>query len=61
MTNADLELIDDPSDPFDLSIDQYNDQLVAGYSRNTASRGLIVHMPDFRALKAGAVRIPKED
>jgi hypothetical protein len=47
MTDADLMLVDDdPSDPFDFSPSQYNDQLMAGYSKNTASHGLITHMPD---------------
>jgi len=47
MSDADLMLVDDdPSDPFDFSPAQYNDQLMAGYSKNTASHGLITHMPD---------------
>lgn len=34
MADTDLELIDDdPSDPFDFSIDHWNEQLVAGYRR----------------------------
>jgi len=52
MTNTDLELVDeDPSDPFDFSADQWNDQLVAGYSKNTPDRGLKAHMPDYNDLK----------
>lgn len=48
MTDADLEIIDgNPRTPFDFSLDEYNRQLVAGYSRNTPSHGLIVHMPDY--------------
>jgi hypothetical protein len=48
MTDTDLELVDeDPSDPFDFSIDHWNDQLVAGYSKNTPARGLKAHMPDY--------------
>ena len=32
MTATDLELVDeDPNDPFDFSIEHWNDQLVAGY------------------------------
>ena len=55
MVDTDLEILDeDPSNPFDFSLDRYNDQLVAGYSKNTANHGLIVHMPDFRTLGAGA-------
>jgi hypothetical protein len=51
MTDTDLELVDDdPDDPFDFSIDQWNDQLVAGYSKNTPNRGLKAHMPDHNDL-----------
>ena len=47
MTNTDLLILDDdPSDPFDFFLDRYNDQLVAGYNRNTPDHGLIVYMPD---------------
>lgn len=52
MANADLELVDeDPKDPFDFSADRWNDQLVAGYSKNTPSRGLKAHMPDYADLR----------
>jgi hypothetical protein len=48
MTDADMRLIDaDPSDPFDFFPDHYNDQLVAGYSKTTASGGLLVYVPDY--------------
>ena len=51
MTDTDLELVDeDPRDPFDFSVDQWNDQLVAGYSKNTPNRGLKAHMPDHNDL-----------
>ena len=54
MAGTDLELIDqDPADPFDFSIAQYNDMLVAGYSRNTPARGLKTYLPDYDDLKAG--------
>ena len=47
MRDADLLLVDsDPKDAFDFSPKQYNDQLMAGYSKNTRARGLIVYMPD---------------
>lgn len=53
MTDADLQLIDeDPRDPFDFFQDHYNDQLVAGYSKNTPAHGLKVYMPDFAKLLA---------
>ncbi len=54
MTDADLELIDErPDDPFDFFQDRYNDQLVAGYSKNTPTHGLKVYMPDYRRLPRG--------
>jgi hypothetical protein len=47
MTDADLEVIDQsPSTPFDFSLPDYNRQLVAGYSKNTPTNGLLVFMPD---------------
>jgi hypothetical protein len=52
MTDTDLELVDeDPRDPFDFSVDRWNEQLVAGYSKTTSTRGLRAHMPDFNDLK----------
>jgi hypothetical protein len=51
MTDADMRLIDaDPADPFDFFPDHYNDQLVAGYSRTTASGGLLVYVPDYNKI-----------
>lgn len=48
MDGADLQIVDaDPKDPFFFYLKEYKKQLVAGYSRNTPSLGLIVHMPDF--------------
>ncbi|MGH7626830.1 MAG: hypothetical protein ACREOJ_16120 [Gemmatimonadaceae bacterium] len=56
MVDADMQIIDaDPSDPFDFSIDEYNRQLVAGYSRNTADHALEVYMPDLQ--KVGHQRL----
>jgi hypothetical protein len=47
MVHADMQIIDsDQHDPFDFSIDEYNRQLVAGYSRNTLDGALKVYMPD---------------
>jgi len=46
MTDADLEIVDQsPRSPFDFSLPDYNRQLVAGYSKNTPTHGLIVFMP----------------
>jgi hypothetical protein len=59
MAQTDLELVDmDPKDPFDFSARRWNDQLVAGYSKNTPSRGLKSHMPDFNDLHRRAPRAP---
>jgi hypothetical protein len=52
MTGADLRIVDArPDDPLDFFLDHYNEQLVAGYSRNTADHGLIVMMPDYGAVR----------
>ena len=52
MTEADLKLIDmDPRDPFDFYSARYNEQLVAGYSKNTIDHALRTYMPDFDDLK----------
>jgi hypothetical protein len=51
MTETDLELVDDdPGDPFDFSVDRWNEQLVGGYSKITPDRGLKAHMPDYNDL-----------
>ena len=48
MGGADLQIVDaDPGDPFYFYLKEYKKQLVAGYSQNTPSLGLIVHMPDY--------------
>ena len=60
MTATDLELVDmDPKDPFDFSVEHWNDQLIAGYSKTTASGGLKAHMPDFNDLKKPQPVAPK--
>jgi len=51
MSEADLKLIDmDPRDPFDFYSARYNEQLVAGYSKNTPDHALRTYMPDFADL-----------
>jgi hypothetical protein len=48
MDGADLQIVDaDPGDPFFFYQKEYKKQLIAGYSRNTPSLGLIVRMPDY--------------
>ena len=52
MAETDLELIDrDPRDPFDFSVERWNDQLVAGYSKTMPNRGLKAFIPDYNDVK----------
>lgn len=47
MHDVDLTMIDASDDPwFDLDLVHYQDQLVNGYTRMTAQRGLEIYMPD---------------
>lgn len=60
MTDTDLRLIDaDRRDPFDFYADRYNDQLVAGYSRNTPTGALRTYMPDYEDLSRGRLPPPR--
>lgn len=55
MNGTDLQIIDaDPKDPFDFFLSQYAKQLVAGYSRTLANKGLVVYMPDSDETEKGA-------
>jgi len=50
MSDADLQIVDDgPGDAFAFSLPHYMSQLVAGYSKMTASGGLIAHMSNSKA------------
>jgi hypothetical protein len=52
MSDTDMVLIDmDPKDPFDFYLDHYKEQLVAGYTKETAAFGLRVYMRDFNKLR----------
>jgi len=52
MADTDLELVDeDPKDAFDFSVDKWNAQLTAGYSKVTPERGLKAHMADYNDLR----------
>jgi hypothetical protein len=56
MTDTDLLIADaDPSDPFDLNLEEYAKQLVAGTSHTLADLGLRVDMPDYETLAGSAV------
>jgi hypothetical protein len=49
MSDTDLFIEDAvPEDPFDFFLDEYNAQLVAGYSKNTPDHGLITVMQDWK-------------
>jgi hypothetical protein len=51
MSETDLELIDlDPRDPLDFSVDRWQEQLVAGYSKTLRNRGLQAFVPDYNDL-----------
>jgi hypothetical protein len=53
MKETDLELVDlDPKDAFDFSVDNWNAQLVAGYSKTLPNRGLRAYMPDYNDLRS---------
>jgi hypothetical protein len=57
MSNADLRLVDrDPKTPFDFSMDHYNSQLVAGYSKNQPNLGLVVYVPDYYRIQRSATK-----
>lgn len=57
MVHADMQIVDlNPADPFDFSIDRYNDQLVAGYSKNRPDLGIEVYMPDITRIPASPDR-----
>jgi hypothetical protein len=61
MVDTDMVLVDaDQKDPFDFSPEEYNDQLVAGYSKNTRSHGLVVYMPDLSDLSRRSARATAE-
>lgn len=61
MTDTDLQIVDsDPIDPFDLSLEEYARQLVAGTSRTLANQGLRVEMPDHDALAPAVVAHARE-
>ena len=55
MEDTDLLLVDaNQKNPFAFSPAEYNRQLVAGYSKNTPSHGLIVYMPDLADVRNSA-------
>jgi hypothetical protein len=60
MSGTDLEIVDgNPANPFDYSLDRYQEHLVAGHSNTTPVDGLIVVMPDLQELKQPATPSPR--
>jgi hypothetical protein len=60
MSPVDLELVPlKPEKSFEFSVDQYYQQLVAGYSKSLASKGLVVYMADDRDLQQSAPQAQK--
>ncbi len=47
MNDADLEIVGDRPGVFDFFQREYQKQLIAGYSKNTKSDGLVAHMADY--------------
>jgi hypothetical protein len=47
MSDADLEIVGDRPGMFDFFQQEYQKQLVAGYSKSTAANGLVAHMFDY--------------
>jgi hypothetical protein len=47
MTDADLEIVGNRPGVFDFFQREYQKQLIAGYSKNTAAKGLVAHMVDY--------------
>ena len=47
MNDADLEIVGDRPGTFEFFQREYKKQLVAGYSKNTSSGGLVAHMVDY--------------
>ncbi len=47
MTDADLEIVGDRPGVFNFFQRDYEQQLVAGYSKNTRAKGLVAHMVDY--------------
>lgn len=56
MNDADLEIVGDRPGVFDFFQREYEKQLVAGYSKNTAAKGLVAHMVDYSRFQGRAVR-----
>jgi hypothetical protein len=54
MNEADLEITGDRPGKFDFFLSEYQKQLIAGYSKNTAAGGLVAHMADYSRFSPNA-------
>jgi hypothetical protein len=59
MNDADLQIVGDRPGVFDFFQREYEKQLVAGYSKNTAAGGLVAHMADYSRVHSQGAR-PRE-
>jgi hypothetical protein len=56
MNDADLEIVGDRPGTFDFFQREYLKQLVNGYSKTTAAKGLVAHMADYSHFASPAAR-----
>lgn len=62
MPRADLLFLDaDPSDPLDLSLHRFDEQVIAGETRMRPDLGLESTLPDFDEIDESAFEVPDED
>ena len=54
MNDADLEIVGDRPGAFEFFQREYQKQLIAGYSKNTAAGGLVSHMVDYTRVRSHA-------
>src|SRR5262249_5672948 len=57
MNDADLEIVGDKPGTFDFFQREYLKQLVNGYSKTTASKGLVAHMADYSHFTSRTARV----
>jgi len=57
MNDADLEIVGDRPGTFDFFQREYLKQLVNGYSKTTASKGLVAHMADYSHFTSRTARV----
>jgi hypothetical protein len=58
MLDSDMEIVDlRPTGFFDFDLDKYDQQLVAGYSRTLADKGLLVYMLGLDKLRSGGATV----